>query len=290
MSKVIITHCDSFHADEVLAYTMLRAIFTDHKLIRTRDPKIIETGDIVIDVGGVYDHGKGRYDHHQENCKETYTKGGIPLSSAGMVYKHYGRKYLETKLKREISSDLVYDFYKKIISEVDAIDNGVRQHKDSKFFINTNYSTIISYFNGISNNHEEQYERFMMAVKYTEAFLDLILRKANEDDLLFIGEYAKIKKLIDDTNKNYIVYDFYCHTLVNCLKKYEKENSREPIRGYIYQNEDNWRVKTVSSETYPLKVENLSNKDDLVFIHKNLFVAEAKTLESAIEIAEMSFQ
>ena len=33
-------------------------------LNRSRDMKILDTCDIVVDVGGVYDHSKKRYDHH----------------------------------------------------------------------------------------------------------------------------------------------------------------------------------------------------------------------------------
>ena len=32
---------------------------------RTRDQKILDTCDVVADVGGVYDPAKHRYDHHQ---------------------------------------------------------------------------------------------------------------------------------------------------------------------------------------------------------------------------------
>ena len=38
--------------------------FRDAKIVRTRDPKLLETFDIVVDVGGVYDPSKGLFDHH----------------------------------------------------------------------------------------------------------------------------------------------------------------------------------------------------------------------------------
>ena len=63
---------------------------------------------IVIDVAGVYDHSKLRYDHHQRGFFETYDgKVGVAtgpenatgafktkLSASGLVYKHYGRDIL----------------------------------------------------------------------------------------------------------------------------------------------------------------------------------------------------
>ena len=66
-SYIIGTHSGCFHADEVLACTMLTKFtkkFRDAMIVRTRDPKLLETFDIVVDVGGVYDPSKGLFDHH----------------------------------------------------------------------------------------------------------------------------------------------------------------------------------------------------------------------------------
>ena len=46
--------------------------------------------DIIVDVGGVYDPSRHRYDHHQRGFTEVFGNGGydkIKLSSAGLVYK-----------------------------------------------------------------------------------------------------------------------------------------------------------------------------------------------------------
>lgn len=54
-------------SDEALAVALLKRTeeFKDATLVRTRDPKKLEECDIVIDVGGVYDPSRHRYDHHQ---------------------------------------------------------------------------------------------------------------------------------------------------------------------------------------------------------------------------------
>jgi uncharacterized UPF0160 family protein len=66
----------SFNFDESLA------------LKRTRDPKILDTCDIVVDVGAVYDESKQRFDHHQRGFQEVLGHGfNTKLSSAGLVYK-----------------------------------------------------------------------------------------------------------------------------------------------------------------------------------------------------------
>lgn len=57
-------------------------------LTRTRDPAVLDTCSIVVDVGGVYDEAKQRFDHHQRGFEEVFGHGfTTKLSSAGLVYK-----------------------------------------------------------------------------------------------------------------------------------------------------------------------------------------------------------
>lgn len=50
--------------------------------------KVLETLDAVLDVGGVYDPSRDRYDHHQKGFEEVFGYGfTTKLSSAGLVYK-----------------------------------------------------------------------------------------------------------------------------------------------------------------------------------------------------------
>lgn len=50
---------------------MLRMLpqFSDSTITRTRDYAVLDTMDVVVDVGGVYDPEKNRYDHHQVAIK-----------------------------------------------------------------------------------------------------------------------------------------------------------------------------------------------------------------------------
>jgi uncharacterized UPF0160 family protein len=57
-------------------------------LKRSRDPAVLDTCDIVVDVGGVYDEAVQRFDHHQRGFQENFGRGFVTkLSSAGLVYK-----------------------------------------------------------------------------------------------------------------------------------------------------------------------------------------------------------
>jgi len=63
---VICTHSDAFHCDEVLASVMLlyTNAYRHSMIVRTRDQAVIDTLDIVCDVGSVYDPANNRFDHH----------------------------------------------------------------------------------------------------------------------------------------------------------------------------------------------------------------------------------
>mmetsp|Transcript_22329 Transcript_22329/g.26152 ORF Transcript_22329/g.26152 Transcript_22329/m.26152 type:complete len:83 (-) Transcript_22329:65-313(-) len=64
--KIIGTHSDGFHCDEVLATAMLLQTrqFADAVIVRTRQEDVFDLLDIVVDVGGVYDGERNRFDHH----------------------------------------------------------------------------------------------------------------------------------------------------------------------------------------------------------------------------------
>lgn len=99
------THNGTFHCDEALAVFLLRQtstyrnsgkfwiIYLCHltwllELKRSRDPAVLDTCDIVVDVGAVYDESKQRFDHHQRGFTEVLGHGfETKLSSAGLVYK-----------------------------------------------------------------------------------------------------------------------------------------------------------------------------------------------------------
>ncbi len=43
--KIVATHNGNFHADEVFAIAILKKIHSDLKIVRTRDPKLLEKAD-----------------------------------------------------------------------------------------------------------------------------------------------------------------------------------------------------------------------------------------------------
>lgn len=128
------THNGHFHADEALAVHMLRTHIPRYHgatLIRTRDPAVLATCDTVLDVGGEYDASARRFDHHQRGFTTTFPGRDTKLSSAGLVYMHFGREIIANRRGGDEGADsavvdLLYNkIYQSFVEAVDANDNGV---------------------------------------------------------------------------------------------------------------------------------------------------------------------
>ncbi|KAM7186312.1 Metal-dependent protein hydrolase [Naviculisporaceae sp. PSN 640] len=126
------THNGHFHADEALAVYMLRKhipTYSGAKLVRTRDPKLLDECHTVVDVGGVYDATNNRYDHHQRTFATTFPGRATKLSSAGLVYLHFGKEIIARRIAAAEDSETVSLIWNKIyesfIEALDAHDNGI---------------------------------------------------------------------------------------------------------------------------------------------------------------------
>ncbi|KAI1408412.1 metal-dependent protein hydrolase [Hypoxylon sp. FL1857] len=128
------THNGHFHADEALAVYMLRLLptYANSSLVRTRDPSLLETCHTVVDVGGEYDPARNRYDHHQRTFETTFPGRSTKLSSAGLVYMHFGKAIISQQLQKPEDSEEVgllwNKLYESFIEALDAHDNGISSY------------------------------------------------------------------------------------------------------------------------------------------------------------------
>jgi len=84
--------------------------------VRSRDETVIATGDIVYDVGKIFDPIHGRFDHHQAQAG---TRGnGIIYSAFGLLWREYGVRFCEG------DEQLAKAIDEKLVTPIDAIDNG----------------------------------------------------------------------------------------------------------------------------------------------------------------------
>ena len=117
---------------------MLRLLptYSESPLVRTRDPAVLATCHTVVDVGGEFDASRNRFDHHQRGFDITMPGRNTKLSSAGLVYMHYGRSIIiQSTGLAEDSEDvqLLYEkLYDDFVEAFDANDNGVSLYDADK--------------------------------------------------------------------------------------------------------------------------------------------------------------
>ena len=110
---VVATHNGPFHADDVMAFALIRAfVDPDATVVRTRDPSVIDRADVAIDVGGRFDPDAMRFDHHQASYQG-------PRSSAGMVLDWLAAT-------RRVDDELAARLRSGVVDYLDAVDTGRR--------------------------------------------------------------------------------------------------------------------------------------------------------------------
>lgn len=295
--QTIITHSGAFHCDEVLAYSILKYIHDDNVvLIRTRDVKVIASyigKAYIIDVGGVYNPETLQYDHHQPTFKETYdAHSTVPLSSAGIVYKHHARTFLEkytkgtfTGEKLNMLADKVYDQY---IKHIDANDNGVEI--GARFPIMSAIYARVGRMNPRWNESPDlaasRFEKASKAV--TEDLFDMIDTIINDHFMTYdvVEEYVKDAK--DDIliMRSKVPWKTHLTTLENIYSKH--------FMFVVYPDEgDTWKLHAIPLKGFMNRMvipTHLSTMPGVIFIHKAGFVAACKTLEAAIALGQTSIE
>lgn len=306
--SIIVTHNGQFHADEVLAYSIIKTIYPDIELIRTRDKCIIELGDIVVDVGRVYDPKNNKFDHHQTECHERFNESAmIDMSSAGMVYKMYGREFIRKISDMEIPEseiEIIYhNIYGKLVMEVDAIDNGYKQCSGRhSYYINTNISSIINKLNGTNiYDGEEQMRRFMHGSEYILMISKIVIEDEITKYMTFKQDYEIIESAFKNrANDQILTINEECPNWSKCIFAYEKnnpyENYKNSVKYIIYPSNREWRVRAISynfeSRKLLKKKEKYSEaiRNKIIFVHPKRFIGASYDKKIAINMAIESLQ
>jgi uncharacterized UPF0160 family protein len=147
---LIVTHGGKFHADDAWAVAVIKVLYPEAELVRTRDPAIIERGDVVIDVGGIWDPATGRFDHHQKGFSGARPTG-VPYASAGLVWREYGARcvgaiaasHMGHDLPRETAREIAYAIDNDIVQYLDLSDVGAAKNAPGGYGL----SAVISGYN-----------------------------------------------------------------------------------------------------------------------------------------------
>ncbi|KAF9076337.1 metal-dependent protein hydrolase [Rhodocollybia butyracea] len=314
--KVIGTHNGTFHCDEALAVYLLRktATYRNSEVKRSRDPAVLDTCDIVVDVGAVYDESKQRFDHHQRGFEEVFGWGfSTKLSSAGLIYKHFGKEIISNHTQLPVEhpnvQTLWLKLYKEFIEAVDANDNGISQYPSDlqpRYHVSTNLSSRVAHLNPPWNKPLDS--QGMDACSFFER-LDYYANAWLPARDLLISAIQSSKAKVDPSGKIILFEGFlpWKEHLFNLES--ETASSTPPVATYVvYPDETggNWRVQAVpvSSESFesrkalPEKWRGL--RDDVfsetsgipggIFVHASGFIGGNKTKDGALQMAKVALE
>ncbi|CAD7700207.1 unnamed protein product [Ostreobium quekettii] len=313
------THSGTFHCDEALACWMLKQTdrFRDAEIVRTRDPAVLKDLDVVVDVGGEYDAGLGRFDHHQREFADNFGHGyTTKLSSAGLVYRHFGKEVIGKILGPAVSSDdidtLYLRIYKTFIEAVDANDNGINQWEGDappKYVNNTTLGARVNFLNPNWNEDsspEVLYKLFMKAVELTGSeFADHV--KYSGQSWLPGRQYVQEsfdERLNIDSSGEIMQLKRYCPWKEHLYDLEEASGVSGQVKYCLYEDdrEHVWRIQAVSvSPGSYISRRRLPNawrglrSDELdkvvgipgcVFVHAGGFIGGHKTCEGVLAMAQ----
>ncbi|MBX4210712.1 MYG1 family protein [Candidatus Parcubacteria bacterium] len=287
----IVTHNGSFHSDDVFAVaTLLFVIDADFEIIRTRDEAIIEEADYVVDVGGIHDPHKKRFDHHQVGGAGK-RHNSIPYAAFGLVWKHYG----ESITKDVEISESIDEF---LVTPLDAQDNGVEIVQP--LFKDVYPYSLQNFIQAFAPTWKEKTVDidtiFLEMVAFAKALLDreIIRQKMKKEARLFVEHSYYSAK-----DKRIIVLD-------------DKYSFRDILTSFteplfvIYPDNDSqtWHVQAVPTsprefeirKAFPYEwggkrdkeLQKLSGVSDAVFCHNKLFIAVARSKKGALQLAEIA--
>ncbi|KAH7336802.1 metal-dependent protein hydrolase [Rhizoctonia solani] len=320
-TRVIGTHNGTFHCDEALAVFLLRLTkeYAGASVTRTRDPKILETCDIVVDVGAVYDPEKLQFDHHQRGFTEVFGNGfKTKLSSAGLIYKHFGPEIITNKLQLGPTDAKVQELWLKLygdfIEAIDGIDNGVFQYPSDippAYRNRTDLSSRVGHLNPRWNEPVDSDgvdARFQKASELTGTeFLGRLDYLANAwlpaRDL--VSDALETRTQVDSTGRIILFEQFapWKEHLFELESNLSISEDQKPFY-VLYPDETggNWRIQAVpvspdsfeSRKALPevwrgvrdAKLDEVTGIPGGIFVHASGFIGGNKTKEGVLAMAQ----
>jgi len=295
LSKKLITHNGSFHADDIFAAAALGIMLDKqgekYEIIRTRDEDIIKTGDYVFDVGGVHDEEKNLFDHHQIGGAG---KGpnNVEYAAFGLVWKKFGKIIAGSERAAEIINT-------RLCVPIDAWDNGFD-------LVENKYDVTPYYIQNIF---------FAMQPTWKEEDVnidDMFLKCVDMARVVLEREIVQVQDLLEAEDAVTAVYNASKDKRIIILDKnypfeYILINFPEPLFAvYPRKTFGTWGVKAIRKEMHSFinrknlpkswaglrdeELANVSGVSDALFCHRGLFLVGAKSKEGAIKLAQIAVE
>ncbi|KAJ8102120.1 metal-dependent protein hydrolase [Lipomyces tetrasporus] len=311
------THSGTFHADEALAVFMLKLLpkYKDSAVIRSRTPDVLEACDIIVDVQGQYD-GVKHFDHHQREFSETFSPAfKTKLSSAGLIYKHFGKKIISFQLDMNHDDsrlDVLYDkIYAAMIEAIDGNDNGQSAYPDD---VEPAYSTssitlpgMVAALNPAWNEASDDAYLDAQFDKASKLMGDVFVDLVKYYGRAWLPARDLVKAAIEqryqfDQAGRIVVFDQFVTWKTHLFELEDELDFKGQIMYVIYSDGKGWRVQAVPVDPNSFKsrkplpepwrgvrdqaLSDLTGIDGGVFVHASGFIGGNQTRDGALLMAQ----
>ncbi len=292
----IVTHNVKFHPDDVFATAVLLLKYPEAEIIRTRDEGEISQADIVVDVGGVYDPKRNRFDHHQLGGAGE-RGNGIPYASFGLVWKELGAELCGSQeISERIDMTLVQpidagDCGKEIFS---SLVPGIRPYSAV---------SVVGLFKPTWKETEDWDGSFKSAVDWAKGLLQRMIKI--EQDMSEATTFIK-QAYENSSDKRLVVVDTttsFGREVVNGVLN----NYPEPLYAVLFRRDhQSWQLLAINVDrtTYNLRkplpeswrakkgeaLEQVTGVSGADFCHNSGFMCTTKTKEAAIALAHLALE
>ncbi len=316
-TTVIATHSGTFHADDVFGVGILMGVFPSHRLVRTRKQELIDAADFAVDVGGVWDAAKGRFDHHQrgfDGARPAQLVDGNPVpgvgyASAGLVWSQYGTAYVQAwctaqghALDAAAIEQIVRSIDHSLVQYLDIVDTGQGDVSPGIFGLSSLIAQLNTHWleeKGLDHAAKAQLleTRFREAIAITRKFLDHAISK-KVAQLRAMDTVRQAPRLLGGRVLHLQEGGMpWTHVVLNEMPE---------VVFVIYPDSDGdqYQIKTVPVEPgsftarmdLPASWAGLRDGElaavngvaDSVFCHLNLFIGGARSFEGAVKMAELA--
>lgn len=296
--KVIVTHGGSFHADDLFACATLKILYPCAKIIRAKRGESLPKGDIVLDIGGIYDPQRNLYDHHQKEGAGFHEGSTIPYASFGLIWKHFGMQVCKG------NKGVWERIEKKIVLPTDAVDNGIAPNKNLEEGVSSYFGDqVFLVFSPTWEEGEEDIDKvFLEQVENAKRVIEREIYVAFADtkgEEMINSSYQNTKdKRVIELKENfprYLYQDFLCQFEEPLYVIYPSADKKtwnaEGIRKSLGTLESrlpfpqDWRGSLDDAS-----LANITGVTDAVFCHRSGFLASAKSKEGAMKLVELSLK
>ncbi len=285
-----VTHSGIFHADEVMASVILKQVYDEVEIKRSRNPRDFDEADIVYDVGD------GEFDHHSD--QKEYRDNDVPYAACGLIWRAYGSEVIK-KRAPGLSTSQVEEVFASIdgsmMESIDATDNGFFIEKPEIHM--PTVDQLVKGFNPNWNSNLDAHEQFMKAVDFCTPML---LNALDGSISAIEAEKMVIQSLENREIENIMVLDRFCP-----WKRHLRNHDEDGNIIYVIFKDlvNGYRVQAVSEpdsresiKPFPKEwagkdadvINELVEIDDAIFVHPGRFIAGAGSLYGAMRMAELA--